>query len=106
MLVHVLQCSEMLRELFLRMWKIDRSKIFPRYARKKNSRPLRGLYIWPLHSLGPSDALETVTESASDLQPDRKPACNDHDVKGEGQNSALRAYRYSDPKLCVFAVYV
>ena len=28
-----------------------------RATRGKNSRPLRGLYIWPLHSLGPSDAL-------------------------------------------------
>jgi len=32
MLVHVLQCREMLWELFLRRWKIDRSKIFLRYA--------------------------------------------------------------------------
>jgi len=26
-------------------------------VRKINSRPLRGLYIWPLHSWWPSDAL-------------------------------------------------
>jgi len=28
MLVRVLQCSEMLQELFLRRWKIDRPKVF------------------------------------------------------------------------------
>lgn len=48
---------------------------------------------------GSSDS-KTVTESASDLQPDRKSACNDHDVKSEGQTSAsLQAYRYSDPNV-------
>ena len=67
MLVHVLQRSEMLRELFLRRWKIDRSKNFPRYARKINYRPLRGLYIWPLHSRGPSDALAVYCNSQSSL---------------------------------------
>jgi len=47
MLVHVLQCSEMLRELFLRRWKIDWSKNLFRATRgeKKNL----GRYA-PLHS--------------------------------------------------------
>ena len=69
MLVHVLQYSKMQRELFLRRWKIDRSKIFPRYARKKNSTAARPLYnIWPLHSWEPSDALalaETLNNCAT-----------------------------------------
>jgi len=46
-----------------------------------------------------SNDCKTVTESASDLQPDGKLACNDHDVKSEGQTSALPAYKYSDPNV-------
>ena len=42
------------------MKNIDRSKKFPRYARKKNSQPLCSLYIWPLHSWWPSDALALI----------------------------------------------
>jgi len=39
---------------------IDRSKNFPRYARKINSRLLRGLYVWPLHYWWPSDTLGSM----------------------------------------------
>ena len=53
---------------------------------------------------GSSDS-KTVTESASDLQPDRKSACNDHDVKSEGQTSAsLQAYKYSDPNVSLLCM--
>jgi len=47
---------------------INRSKKFPHYARKKNSRPLRSLYIWPLHSWWPSDALETTLVTRNEIQ--------------------------------------
>ena len=52
MLVHVLQCSEMLRELFLRRSKIDRSKIFPRYARPLYmATPLLGTFRCPCYPM-------------------------------------------------------